>query len=189
MSPCELRAMVWAPKGTSWYRGAMRCCRETLYQTEPAGLRSCRVTLGASGILGEPHTQRALQGLLATLSPGVSSVVLVSTVYSFLSLSASSCAKPPVATMSCCHLFALIGWTEDTYSVSDSPAATDSRGTWLTTSGPCPSPQAPLLSSLWLSLLLDPSSERATSLRRLRLAIGGWVKEHKDELIIVFQRL
>lgn len=129
-------------------------CRETLYRTEPAGLRSCRVTLGTSGILREPHTQRAFRGLLATLSSGVFSVVLVSTVYSFLSLSTSSCAKPLVAPMSCCHLFALIGQTEDRYSVSDSPAARVTWGTFLSTSGPCPSPQAPLLSSLWLPLLL-----------------------------------
>lgn len=146
-----------------WVRGAV-------YQAEPAGLRCCRAASGPqASSVSQPHTQ----GPSRDSSPDytrVFSMVLVSRICPFLSLCVSSCVKPLVATLWCCRSFAPIDQKADVLYLLPNSWVTRATS-FLSTSG-APSSVFPV--QLPSSLSAVPSSERASALHRLHLAMEGW---------------
>lgn len=147
-----------------WVRGAV-------YQAEPVGLRCCRAALGPqASSVNQPYTQGPSRDSFSPDYTRLFSMVLVSRICPFLSLCASSCVKPLVATLWCCRSFA--PWIRRQMFCICSPTAGVTWATsFLSTSG-APSSVFPV--QLPSSLLAVPSSERASSLRRLHLAMEGW---------------
>lgn len=95
-------------------QGSVLWVRAAVYQAEPVGLRCCRAALGPqASSVNQPYTQGPSRDSFSPDYTRVFSMVLVSRICPFLSLCASSCVKPLVATLWCCRSFAPIDQKAD----------------------------------------------------------------------------